>query len=82
METERQKDNVKIRVNGKVVEFDRQVARAREILDAAGYEGQFCLAATVGESGKIDRQFANGDDVDLGQYKHFRATFCGPEVVS
>ena len=71
-----------IHVNGRKVEFATQFPTAREILDKAGFEGEFCLSATLGESGKVKQTFAAGDRVDLHEHKHFRATFCGSEVVS
>lgn len=82
MDQQTHREHFVVKVNGKSVEFDERIVKARAILDRAGYEGQFCLAATKGESGKIDREFSDADDVDLHDYKHFRATFCGPEVVS
>jgi hypothetical protein len=71
-----------IHVSGRRVEFDIKDPTARQILDKAGFKGQFCLAATEGEGGKVIKNFADGDHVDLKDYKHFRATYCGPEVVS
>ncbi|MBX7096425.1 MAG: hypothetical protein K1X89_01820 [Myxococcaceae bacterium] len=69
-------------VNGRKLEFHNQLEEARVILDRAGFTGTFCLAATHGESGKIEREFAEHEQVDLRKYHHFRATFCGPEVVA
>ena len=71
-----------IHVNGRKVDFDQQFETARIVLDRAGFEGTFCLAATHGESGKVIRTFADNDRVDLREFHQFRATFCGPEVVS
>lgn len=71
-----------IHVSGRRVEFDIERPTAREILDKAKFIGQFCLAATEGEGGKIIREFKEHEHVDLKEYTHFRATFCGPEVVS
>jgi len=71
-----------IKVNGRKLEFSAQVVTAREILNKAGFEGEFCLAATHGESGKVTQKLADNERVDLHEHKHFRATFCGSEVVS
>lgn len=71
-----------VKVNGRPVSFDKAEPTARQILDAAGFTGTFCLAATHGEGGKVVRKFEDADRVDLREFKHFRATFCGPEVVS
>lgn len=71
-----------IHVSGRRVDFEAEKQTARHILDKAGFTGTFCLAATHGEGGKVIKNFADGDIVDLKEYKHFRATFCGPEVVS
>ncbi len=71
-----------VRVNGRKVDFDERHVTAREILDKAGFEGEFCLAATLGESGKVEQTFSDGDRVDLKKHKHFRATFGGCEVVA
>jgi hypothetical protein len=74
--------NYVIHVNGRKLTFEHQFETARVILDRAGFQGTFCLAATHGESGKVIHNFTDDDKVDLREFHHFRATFCGPEVVS
>ena len=71
-----------IKVNGRPVAFAVEDPTARQVLDAAGFTGTFCLAATHGEGGKVIQKFADNEHVDLKKYQHFRATFCGPEVLS
>jgi hypothetical protein len=71
-----------IHVSGRRVEFDIERPTARRVLDQAKFVGQFCLAATHGEGGKVIKNFTDDEHVDLKEYKHFRATYCGPEVVS
>lgn len=70
------------KVNGRSVEFPEQWVTARAILDRAGFEGEFCLAAINGEGGKVVQSFKDDDKVDLKKHHHFRATYCGSEVVS